>query len=43
VLELTGGKIHGTGGAGELLGLNPNTLRSKMRRLGISFRRQRTG
>jgi len=37
VLELTGGKIHGPGGAGELLGLNPNTLRSKMRRLGIPF------
>jgi len=41
VLELTGGKIHGPGGAGELLGLNPNTLRSKMRRLGISFRAHR--
>jgi transcriptional regulator with GAF, ATPase, and Fis domain len=43
VLELTGGKIHGTGGAGELLGLNPNTLRSKMRRLGIPFRARRAG
>jgi len=41
VLGLTGGKIHGPGGAGELLGLNPNTLRSKMRRLGIPFRAHR--
>ncbi len=37
VLEMTGGKIHGPGGAGELLGVNPNTLRSKMKRLGIPF------
>jgi len=40
VLAATGGKIHGPGGAGELLGVNPNTLRSKMRRLGIPFGRQ---
>lgn len=31
------GKIHGHGGAAELLELNPNTLRSKMRKLGIAF------
>ena len=37
VLEMTDGKIHGPGGAGELLGLNPNTLRSRMRKLGIPF------
>jgi transcriptional regulator with GAF, ATPase, and Fis domain len=37
VLEMTGGKIHGTGGAGELLGVNPNTLRYKMKKLGIPF------
>jgi len=36
-LEATGGQIHGPGGAGELLGVNPNTLRSRMRKLGISF------
>jgi len=30
------GKIHGPGGAGEQLGLNPNTLRKKMAKLGIS-------
>jgi transcriptional regulator with GAF, ATPase, and Fis domain len=37
VLGMTGGKIHGLGGAGELLGMNPNTLRAKMRKLGIPF------
>ncbi len=39
VLTLTGGKIHGPGGAGELLGMNPNTLRYRMRKLGIPFRK----
>jgi transcriptional regulator with GAF, ATPase, and Fis domain len=39
VLEMAGGKIHGPGGAGELLGVNPNTLRYKMRKLGIPFGR----
>jgi transcriptional regulator with GAF, ATPase, and Fis domain len=37
VLGMTGGKIHGPGGAGELLGVNPNTLRARMRKLGIPF------
>jgi transcriptional regulator with GAF, ATPase, and Fis domain len=36
-LVMTNGKIHGRGGAGELLGVNPNTLRHRMRKLGISF------
>ena len=40
VLGMTGGKIHGPGGAGELLGMNPNTLRAKMKKLGIPFGRQ---
>ncbi len=40
VLGMTGGKIHGPGGAGEILGVNPNTLRAKMRKLGIPFRKQ---
>ena len=40
VLRMTGGKIHGPGGAGEMLGVNPNTLRYKMRKLGIPFRKQ---
>jgi DNA-binding NtrC family response regulator len=38
VLEMTGGKIHGPGGAGELLSMNPNTLRYKMKKLGIHFK-----
>jgi transcriptional regulator with GAF, ATPase, and Fis domain len=38
-LEITNGKIHGSGGAAELIGMNPNTLRSKIKKLGISFRR----
>jgi transcriptional regulator with GAF, ATPase, and Fis domain len=38
VLGMTGGKIHGPGGAGELLGINPNTLRYRMRKLGIPFK-----
>ena len=41
VIKLTGGKIHGPGGAGELLAVNPNTLRYKMRKLGIKFRKQK--
>ena len=40
VLELTGGKIHGPGGAGELLDVNPDTLRYKMKKLGIQFRKK---
>ena len=32
-LRKTDGQIHGKGGAAELLGINPNTLRSKMRKL----------
>ena len=37
VLGLTGGKIHGPGGAGERLGVNPDTLRYRMKKLGIPF------
>jgi transcriptional regulator with GAF, ATPase, and Fis domain len=39
VLRITGGKIHGPGGAGELLGVNPNTLRYRMKKLGIPFKK----
>jgi formate hydrogenlyase transcriptional activator len=39
-LDRASGQIHGAGGAGELLGLNPNTLRGKMRKYGIPFRRR---
>ena len=38
-LELSNGKIHGAGGAGELLGVNPNTLRARMRKLKIPFKK----
>jgi transcriptional regulator with GAF, ATPase, and Fis domain len=30
VLEMTKGKVHGKGGAAELLGINPSTLRNRM-------------
>jgi formate hydrogenlyase transcriptional activator len=35
VLELTGGRIKGAGGAAERLDINPSTLYSRMRKLGI--------
>ncbi len=38
-LELSDGKIHGPGGAAELLGINPHTLRSKMHKLGIRVKK----
>jgi transcriptional regulator with GAF, ATPase, and Fis domain len=41
VLDMTRGKIHGPGGAAELLGLEPNTLRARMDKLGIKYRRNR--
>lgn len=34
-LRITGGKLYGPGGAAELLDINANTLRSKMKKLGI--------
>ena len=43
MLSMTDGKIHGIGGAGELLGINPNTLRYKMNKLGIPFRKNQRG
>ncbi len=39
VLKRTQGKIHGEGGAAELLGINPSTLRNKMNKLGIKYRK----
>jgi transcriptional regulator with GAF, ATPase, and Fis domain len=36
-LEKTGGKIGGPSGAASLLGLNPNTLRSRMKKLGVRY------
>ena len=40
VLALTRGRIEGRQGAAELLGLNPGTLRHRMRKLGIPFGRR---
>jgi len=42
-LEMAGGKISGTGGAAELLGLKPTTLRSKMDRLDLDPKSMRDG
>ncbi|MCB1809758.1 MAG: Fis family transcriptional regulator, partial [Candidatus Competibacteraceae bacterium] len=36
VLEQTGWRIRGKGGAAELLGVKPTTLESRMQRLGIN-------
>ena len=36
VLQKTGWRIDGTKGAALLLGINPSTLRSRMRKYGIS-------
>jgi len=38
VLDLTGGKISGAGGAADILGLKPTTLRSRMQRLELDPR-----
>jgi transcriptional regulator with GAF, ATPase, and Fis domain len=35
ILDRTKGKIHGPGGAADLLGINPSTLRNRMKKLGI--------
>ncbi|RNC68507.1 MAG: AAA family ATPase [Desulfuromonadales bacterium] len=40
VIKLAKGKIDGPGGAAELLGINPSTLRSRLAKLGISYRRR---
>ena len=40
-LQLCNGKVSGPGGAGELLGVNPNTLRKRMDKLGIPYGRIR--
>jgi DNA-binding NtrC family response regulator len=39
-LRRTAGKISGPGGAAELLKLHPNTLRQRMDKLGIPYRRR---
>ena len=40
VLKITQGKIHGPGGAAELLEINPMTLRHRMKKLKIAFGRK---
>jgi transcriptional regulator with GAF, ATPase, and Fis domain len=40
-LEMANGKINGEGGAAQILGLHPNTLRSRMNKLGIPYKRKR--
>lgn len=40
VLDQAGGRVSGKGGAADLLGINPNTLRHRMRKLGIRFGRK---
>ncbi|MCP4199438.1 MAG: AAA family ATPase [Proteobacteria bacterium] len=42
VLRTTGGKINGRGGAAEVLGINPNTLRGRMDKLGIVYGAKRS-
>jgi hydrogenase-4 transcriptional activator len=41
VLKITKGKVNGSGGAAELLKINPNTLRKRMRKLKIVFGQKR--
>lgn len=40
VLNKANGKIHGKDGAAELLGINSNTLRNKMNKLGIQYKKK---
>ncbi|UCF97325.1 MAG: sigma 54-interacting transcriptional regulator [Spirochaetaceae bacterium] len=41
ILALTKGKIHGPDGAAELLGMNPSTLRHRMKKYGIQYGRRK--
>ena len=40
VMELAGGKVGGANGAAQMMGINPSTLRKRMRKLGIPYGRQ---
>ena len=40
VMKKVNGKIHGRGGAADLLGINANTLRNRMNKLGIEYRKR---
>jgi len=39
VVKRTNGKVHGPGGAAEILGVNPSSLRNKMKKYGIKHGR----
>ena len=39
LIERTGGRVSGAGGAAERAGMHPNTLRSRLEKLGITLRR----
>ena len=41
ILHKTDGKVHGSDGAAALLGVNPSTLRHRMRKLGIAYGRKK--
>jgi len=41
-LRLTKGRVEGAGGAAALLGINPHTLRARMRKLGIDWHHYRS-
>jgi len=41
ILKQTNGKINGNDGAAAILGINPNTLRNRMIKLGIEYRKGR--
>ena len=43
ILDKTNGQIHGSGGAAEILGIKSTTLRARMDKLGIKYRRKRSG
>lgn len=40
-LERAAGKVHGPAGAAKLLGINPSTLRHRMRKLGVVYGRKK--
>ncbi|WP_460594246.1 sigma 54-interacting transcriptional regulator [Geomonas sp. Red276] len=40
VLEMAGGRINGPGAAAEMLGMKPNTLRARLDKLGIVYRKR---
>ncbi len=42
ILKMAQGKVHGPGGAADILGVNANTLRNRMNKLGIAYKRRDT-